>query len=1322
MTSAAGVHSVLLRPASLIGLLACLVGVASAEKNVVFIGDMQCQYMNVPGCASCNETTGMYGQLRDRTRSAMLTLDPAAGPVSWTFNCIGGRRIGSCDLDCGVAGPFWSQYHSESTWASHCAAETSCCGRADCKPTAEREVAEYCTSVQANQTVDTTVLVVQSGLADLNSIHWRGGGAHPELIRSLERLRNAVSAHCHPMTALVIVETFPLQETPGSWTAGGTDAASCTSEWLCADGRSFWLAEAMRTQAATTASPLFRPTFFFDTSHLVVAPAAHGMYYTDDISIRQVSEALAARLAHLLQFEITSHSCALNTDVVPGMVLNQCPTIVTSGDICTAGCAAGYFWVTDAGLPQIGCSGSVLNWNFYCKANAPTPAPVPPALAPADLTVNALVIGDSQCRRMSPPYAALNLFDLVTSLTASTIRKYMESTVTEVEFTWDCDMNLRRFDQCSMNCADAEPRWQALSAVEKGATGSSDWANQCQDMQAQCSTGTQAIRSSCLDAPPDIVVVMLGTAELDALVWRDASRSSRMAHIEQMLDSVKLWCQGVSSVVLVSPLPIQTEAGSVNAADNTCNVRWGCDDDRQATLEQEMQDIARTYSALRVQFLNSTASTTVSQYDTVDRVHYSGSTAVIETSAAVGRVVGQLACVSQTAPAIGADSAELYCGINLATCAHPEEGQLTILTDPNAVWSTTEANAQCTEMLNSANFGQGMDPVANRLTCEDRDRTAADTLWGVAIVCIFMLVVIELVMMVGVKLNPMSEDFAERLSNAKARTDVSYPEIDGLRAIASIHIMVFNLNKYLMAGGTSYSCNFCGYGKYWLQAMFTISGFLSAAGWYLQPERRAVVLTHPCRWTVTYVIQSVVRWMPLYLASIGLSLLGRAMSSKEFSLEGGDLTMSIFMVQSWFSPYHWDFNDPTFFMSNLFLFTILFPHWMNATIRFSGSLNGIILFLAWLASFGPTMACYVFFDMALYKKMYGNSVHDFIEFHPFSNWPAYLCGVLLAQILSPWLYQKVTTTAATHRLLGGATTATLVAVFLFFYFGTSPGDYMGKYSLLFEKGPFAIPVVLILLTAGSLNATTDLQKPAKHNHPAGPMGRPSSNNLRDDEHDNQPAPKAEELEKLNKPRSLLVRGMVGFLHFFNSIGGKFLVWLQPLHVIAWPLFILHAGIDEFLKPITQWITSGRMSLRAIFELADRDSSGSLNMSEYTVLAHNLNATMGTALVADAFSVADADGDGMLAPSECVLCLWADANKDFVVSSDELNDAVGTVKEPPGAHTSSITHTILSLSLDCSADSSGMGWAGFPVRCAVARPDSAAPLCMAGLPTDRTPLG
>ena len=163
-------------------------------------------------------------------------------------------------------------------------------------------------------------------------------------------------------------------------------------------------------------------------------------------------------------------------------------------------------------------------------------------------------------------------------------------------------------------------------------------------------------------------------------------------------------------------------------------------------------------------------------------------------------------------------------------------------------------------------------------------------------------------MIAGVWMNPMNADFREQLSRAVANTNCNYPEIDGLRVIAALHIMVFHLDQRHVFGGRAYTCSFCGFGKYWVQAFFTISGFLSAITWYVASKRRDIVLTNPCKWMHVFVLKRVVRWLPLYLLSFVLAIIGRAVSSAKFSLDGTEVALSVFMIQSWFPPFYWGLN------------------------------------------------------------------------------------------------------------------------------------------------------------------------------------------------------------------------------------------------------------------------------------------------------------------------------------------------------------------------------------------------------------------------------
>jgi hypothetical protein len=252
----------------------------------------------------------MYRQLEQKTAAAMNS--DVAEPVSWTFKCLGGRRIGSCQLDCQQAEPYWTQFFPQSPWEKSCNAERSNCENPASKPTAEYEVKNYCATEQNKDAMEQTIIVVQAGINDLKAIHWRGGMAKQDHIASMQALFGAVETTCHGNTLLLIVEHFPIVEVPNSW-AGGTEATSCVcpldqnvpnSDWRCSDGRGTWLSSTFREEVARFASPQIQ---FFDSSHLVLDSGTQdGIHYTDDVSIRQFSEALGARLAYLLESKIGS--------------------------------------------------------------------------------------------------------------------------------------------------------------------------------------------------------------------------------------------------------------------------------------------------------------------------------------------------------------------------------------------------------------------------------------------------------------------------------------------------------------------------------------------------------------------------------------------------------------------------------------------------------------------------------------------------------------------------------------------------------------------------------------------------------------------------------------------------------------------------------------------------------------------------------------------------------------------------------------------------------------------------------------------------------
>jgi hypothetical protein len=98
-------------------------------------------------------------------------------------------------------------------------------------------------------------------------------------------------------------------------------------------------------------------------------------------------------------------------------------------------------------------------------------------------------------------------------------------------------------------------------------------------------------------------------------------------------------------------------------------------------------------------------------------------------------------------------------------------------------------------------------------------------------------------------------------------------EIEGLRVVAAVHIVVFHMfQTHVSAQGASQvesACSFCGFGKYWVCALFTISGLASALA--AGPGASSTVTWHEF-WRG--LLRRVAPLMPLVWLSLLLTAVG----------------------------------------------------------------------------------------------------------------------------------------------------------------------------------------------------------------------------------------------------------------------------------------------------------------------------------------------------------------------------------------------------------------------------------------------------------------
>eukprot|EP00854_Cymbomonas_tetramitiformis_P011018 gene11018-13032_t len=316
--------------------------------------------------------------------------------------------------------------------------------------------------------------------------------------------------------------------------------------------------------------------------------------------------------------------------------------------------------------------------------------------------------------------------------------------------------------------------------------------------------------------------------------------------------------------------------------------------------------------------------------------------------------------------------------------------------------------------------------------------------------------------------------------------------LDGMRVLGAVHIVAFHLYQEVeMSDGTVYRSSFCGFGKYWIPFFFLLSGFvlslsnersahsgtLGNAGAVAEPflagsdaARAWAVLKAACQHmsaAASHLNRRLSKVFPLHaVALLGAAVIHlvqdgqRAVGAEE---AGGTLLL----VHSWYEPYHWDLNGPSWFLSNMVLFWLAAPHWCSAAQRCSPGAAAAMAAGCWAASFAPHVACYHLHDLPLYKRWYGIYLHNFIEFHPLANWYGVACGVFMGRLRCDtqwWLLGLC-------RRWG--ISVLLCLILLFFCIATPPGFEMGTYELMIGKGPASLPVFGTLIYLAAISAQED---------------------------------------------------------------------------------------------------------------------------------------------------------------------------------------------------------------------------------------------------------
>jgi hypothetical protein len=382
-------------------------------------------------------------------------------------------------------------------------------------------------------------------------------------------------------------------------------------------------------------------------------------------------------------------------------------------------------------------------------------------------------------------------------------------------------------------------------------------------------------------------------------------------------------------------------------------------------------------------------------------------------------------------------------------------------------------NEACNETATSENSAEGLDREAANATCVAKEVPMLTSIVAVSSVPFLLFEIFA---------SCIAPSFERSVAQAGAAatsgttSSTRFKAIDGVRLLASVHIVMFHLyqqtqtgfkdsavevyvsagahehaigklKKYALEGAESdmnnqgfipsenytinlctdevcsdvgrtpvkvlgahlqsrqaFGCSFCAFGKYWVQAFFLISGFVLS----MSASEKVRNAAQAPEKLVRLMARRLGRLYPMYAFSLLLCVppvstvlcdLLRHLSPDSSYCEppvdapSRSIAASFAMVQTWLRPFHSQVNGPAWFLSNLCVFYALHPHWHEMAFRrLSDGVRLTALVLVYLASFTPHLVCYQFFDVPLYKRWYGKSIHAFIEFHPLCNWCPFAAG------------------------------------------------------------------------------------------------------------------------------------------------------------------------------------------------------------------------------------------------------------------------------------------------------------------------------------------
>jgi peptidoglycan/LPS O-acetylase OafA/YrhL len=271
------------------------------------------------------------------------------------------------------------------------------------------------------------------------------------------------------------------------------------------------------------------------------------------------------------------------------------------------------------------------------------------------------------------------------------------------------------------------------------------------------------------------------------------------------------------------------------------------------------------------------------------------------------------------------------------------------------------------------------------------------------------------------------------------REQLSTLALQPFRFLGVVHVATYHIEHHypLPAWAPAALQRLCERGDLQVQIFFLLSGFCL----YVSHQHASKI-----SWN-HFLRKRVLGMYPVYLAGVSLAIWSKSLHHDWRTVLGQFPLYSLFfMVESLVSPYV-SLNAPSWFTSNLFVFWLFFPRWHN----FIRGLKypGIAASLAWLTSS----------SIPLVHTFLGNThPSQFAEYHPLSNWSAFVLGMFVARLL-PEL-QMACQIAPVGKYAASASAITLLAMF------TLP--HPAILELYFFKGTFVLPVAAALFVFVSL--------------------------------------------------------------------------------------------------------------------------------------------------------------------------------------------------------------------------------------------------------------